>query len=196
MSTEKDKLIKGVYAGILAPNSVSKIYSASLTELSNWPKFNIQALFYSAMEAKLKEPLLYDVKFSAKNFSGSKKHVPLLKQEAWYFQIDKEEIVIDAEKLKESFFKTPDEKKEIEKPAKEVDLHIEKLRDDYQFLGKDEILKVQLTHFQKALEAAIVHKLPSIIFIHGVGNGTLWYEIQKIITKHPQVNTYMDAYKD
>lgn len=196
LSTEKDKLIKGVYAGILAPNSVSKIYSASLTELSNWPKFNIQALFYSAMEAKLKEPLLYDVKFSAKNFSGSKKHVPLLKQEAWNFQIDKEEIVIDAEKLKESFFKTPDEKKEIEKPAKEVDLHIEKLRDDYQFLGKDEMLKVQLTHFQKALEAAIVHKLPSIIFIHGVGNGTLRYEIQKIITKHPQVKTYMDAYKD
>ncbi len=196
LSTEKDKLIKGVYAGILAPKSVSKIYSASLTELSNWPKFNIQALFYSAMEAKLKEPLLYDVKFSAKNFSGSKKHVPLLKQEAWNFQIDKEEIVIDAEKLKESFFKTPDEKKEIEKPAKVVDLHIEKLRDDYQFLGKDEMLKVQLTHFQKALEAAIVHKLPSIIFIHGVGNGTLRYEIQKIITKHPQVKTYMDAYKD
>ena len=196
LSTEKDKLIKGVYAGILAPNSVSKIYSASLTELSNWPKFNIRALFYSAMEAKLKEPLLYDVKFSAKNFSGSKKHVPLLKQEAWNFQIDKEEIVIDAEKLKESFFKTPDEKKEIEEPAKVVDLHIEKLRDDYQFLGKDEMLKVQLTHFQKALEAAIVHKLPLIIFIHGVGNGTLRYEIQKIITKHPQVKTYMDAYKD
>ena len=43
---------------------------------------------------------------------------------------------------------------------------------------------------------AIVHKLPSIIFIHGAGNGTLRYEIQKIITKHKQVKTYMDAHKE
>lgn len=196
LSTEKNDLIKGIYAGILAPKSVSKIYSASLTELSNWPKFNIQALFYSAMEVKPKEPLQYDIKFNAKNFSGAKKHIQILKQEAWNFQIDKEEVVIDAQKLKESFFNTTEEKKEIEKPSKEIDLHIEKLREDYQFLNKEEILKVQLNHFQKALEAAIVHKLPSIIFIHGVGNGTLRYEIQKVISKHQQVKTYMDAYKD
>ncbi|MEJ6980158.1 DUF2027 domain-containing protein [Pedobacter sp. P351] len=196
LSTERDNLIKGIYAGIVAPKSVSKIYSASLTELSNWPKFNIQALFYSAMEIKPKEPLQYGIKFNAKNFSGAKKHIQILKQEAWNFQIDKEEIVIDAQKLKESFFSTTEEKKEIEKPSKEIDLHIEKLREDYQFLNKEEILKVQLNHFQKALDAAIVHKLPSIIFIHGVGNGTLRYEIQKVISKHPQVKTYMDAYKD
>lgn len=196
LSIEKESLIKGMYAGIIAPKSAAKIYSASLTELSNWPKFNVQALFYSAMEAKPKEPLQYDVKFNAKNFSGAKKHIQILKQEAWNFQMDKEEIVIDPQKLKESFFNTPEEKKEIEKPSKEIDLHIEKLRDDYQFLNKEEILKVQLNHFQKALDAAIVHKLPSIIFIHGVGNGTLRYEIQKVISKHQQVKTYMDAYKD
>lgn len=196
LSTEKDNLVKGMYAGIVAPKSVTKIYSASLTELSNWPKFKIRALFYSGMDAKEKEPLLFSTKFSAKNFSGAKKEIPLLKQQAWNFQLDEEEIFIDAEKLKESFFKPAEEKKDIEKPLKEVDLHIEKLRDDYQFLNKDEILQIQLNHFQKALESAIVHKLPSIIFIHGVGNGTLRYEIQKVVSKHQQVKTYMDAFKD
>ncbi|MBC8052582.1 MAG: Smr/MutS family protein [Sphingobacteriaceae bacterium] len=195
-STEKESLQKGVFAGIIAPDSAPKVYSASLTELSNWPKFHIQAFFYSGLEVKSKEPLVYETKFTAKNFSGAKRSVPLLKQEAWTTQIDKKEIVIDAQKLKESFFKPAEEKKEIEKPLKEVDLHIEKLRDDFQFLNKEEILKIQLNHFQKALDSAIVHKLSSVIFIHGLGNGTLRYEIQKVISKHQQVKTYMDAHKE
>ena len=196
LNTEKDSRLKGSFAGIIAPQTASKIFSASLTELHNWPEFYIQALFYSSMETSQKPPLLFEVKFNAKNFSGSKKEAPLLKQQAWIFRLDSEELVIDPEKLKESFYKSAEEKNEIEKPLKEVDLHIEKLRDDYQFLNKEEILKIQLRHFQKALDAAIVHKLPSIIFIHGVGNGTLRYEIQKIISKHNQVKTYMDAHKD
>jgi hypothetical protein len=196
LSSQKNDQLKGIYAGIIAPNSTAKIYSASLTELNNWPKFYIQALFYSAQEAKQKEPIEFDVKFSAKNFSGAKKEIKLLKQQAWSFQVDKEELVIDAEKIRESFFKPAEEKKEIERPQKEIDLHIEKLRDDYQFLNKDEILKIQLQHFHKALDAAIVHKQPSIVFIHGVGNGTLRYEIQKVVSKHQQVKTYLDAHKE
>ncbi|MBC7914103.1 MAG: DUF2027 domain-containing protein, partial [Pyrinomonadaceae bacterium] len=196
LSTEKETRIKGSYAGIIAPKAVVKIYSASLTELSNWPRFKIQALYYSGLESNSKDPLNYDIKFSAKNFSGAKKMVPLLKQQAWTTQIDEEELIIDAQKLKESFFKPAQEKKEIEKPGKEIDLHIEKLRDDHQFLSNTEMLNIQLEVFQKALDAAIVHKLPSIIFIHGVGNGTLKYEMQKIIGKHQQVKTFMDAYKE
>lgn len=195
-STKKDNLLKGIFAGIIAPNSASKVYSASLTELSNWPAFKVQAIFYSGLEAKHQEILSSELKFTAKHFSGAKKNVALLKTQAWAIQLDKEELVIDAQKLKESFFKPAEEKKEIDKPSRDVDLHIEKLRDDHQFLSKDEMLKIQLQHFQKNLEAAIVHKLSSIIFIHGVGNGTLRYEIQKIVSKHSQVRTYMDAYKD
>lgn len=196
LNTEKDKRVKGTFAGIIAPKSTSKIYSASLTELNNWPKLHIQALFYSAMETDLTQPMLYQRKFSARDFSGAKKEAPFLKQQAWLFRMDEEELVVDPVKLKESFFKPAEEKKDIEKPLKEVDLHIEKLRDDYQFLSNEEILKIQLTHFQKTLDAAIVHKVPSIVFIHGVGNGTLRYEIQKVISRHRQVKTFKDAHKD
>jgi hypothetical protein len=196
LSTQKDAFQKGVFAGIIAPHATAKVFSASLTELSNWPKFAIQVVFYSGLEAQPKEPLVYEVKFAAKNFAGAKKDVALLKQQAWSVQIDEPELKIDAQKLKESFFRPTEEKKDIEKPAKEVDLHIEKLRDDHQFLSTEEILTIQLNSFQKALEAAIVHKLQSIVFIHGVGNGTLRYEIQKVVSKHKQVKTYMDARKE
>src|SRR5690606_508698 len=100
------------------------------------------------------------------------------------------------EKLKESFFKPAEEKKSVDRPSKEVDLHIEKLRDDHAFLNKSEILDIQLEAFQRNLEAAIAHKFSDIIFIHGLGNGTLKNHIHKTISKHPQVKTFKDAHKE
>ena len=196
LTTEKAGKYKGEYHGILLPNSIIKIYSASLSELDVWPTFIIQAMFYTPQNSKPPEPLVIHEKFKAKDFSGHKKQVPLLKQEAWLIQLDKPELKIDAQKLKESFFKTPEEKIILEKPSKEIDLHIEKLRDDFQFLTPAEILDIQLGHFKKSLDGAIVHKLGSIVFIHGAGNGTLRHEIHKLISKNPQVKTFLDARKE
>jgi len=122
--------------------------------------------------------------------------LPVLNQPGWLIQLDEPEVVIDAQKLKESFFRTAEEKTSIEKPGTEADLHIEKLRDDYQFLSNTEILNIQLTHFNKTLDAAIVHQLPEITFIHGAGNRTLRHEIHKILSKHPKIRTFMDARKE
>lgn len=191
----KDKY-KGEYAGIIAPKSSAKIFSAPLHDIQLWPTFNIEVLFFTTQNVAPAKPLMLTENFKAKDFSGSKTLVPLLKQHAWLKRLDEPEVVIDAQKLKESFFKPAEEKQQIEKPAQEIDLHIEKLRDDYQFLSSAEILNLQLNVFKKALDAAIVHKLPAITFIHGVGNGTLRAEIHKMAGKHPQVQTFMDARKE
>ena len=53
-----------------------------------------------------------------------------------------------------------------------------------------------MAYFQQMLDAAIVHQMPSVVFIHGVGNGTLRHHIHKTISKHPQVRTFMDARKE
>ena len=196
LTTDKLHKFKGEYAGIIAPKSTAKVYSAPLHDIQLWPTFNIQVLFYTTQNIEPAKPLLLTENFKAKDFSGTKKTIPLLKQPGWLIRLDEPELVIDAQKLKESFFKPAEEKREIEKPVSEVDLHIEKLRDDYQFLNSTEILNIQLSVFRKALDAAIVHKLPAITFIHGVGNGTLKNELHKIVGKHPQVQTFMDARKE
>jgi DNA-nicking Smr family endonuclease len=196
LTTEKDKETKGEFAGIIEPGAMAKVYSASLNELSLWPKFTFQALYHSLHNYKIQDPLVKLERFKAKDFSGAQKQVKVLNQQAWLIRLDEEEIIIDPEKLKESFFKPAEEKKEIEKPAQEIDLHIEKLRDDYQFLNKADILNIQLEYFKKSLDAAIVHKMPSVIFVHGLGNGTLRYEIHKTVSKHPQVKTFADARKE
>jgi hypothetical protein len=193
---EKQGIAKGEYAGIIQPKSNVKIYSAQLADMQLWPKFIFNILYYTTQSVKIPEPLTVEEKFKAKDFAGAKKNLPLMKEQGWLLQLDKPDLVIDAQKLKESFFKPAEEKITIDKPIQEVDLHIEKLRNDHEFLNSTEIFKLQLAHFNKALDAAIVHQLPDITFIHGTGNGTLKNELHKILGKHPKVQTFMDARKE
>lgn len=188
--------LKGEYAGIIAPKAVVKIYSGQLADLQLWPKFKFQILFYTIKNVPVPAPLLVEEKFKGKDFSGAKKQIPLLNQQGWMMQLDEPELVIDAQKLKESFFKPIEEKTIVEKPQREIDLHIEKLRDDYQFLNSAEILNIQMNHFHSSLDAAIVHQFPEIVFIHGVGNGTLKHEIHKALSRNNRIKTFMDAHKD
>ncbi|MDB5061381.1 MAG: mismatch repair protein MutS [Mucilaginibacter sp.] len=196
VTTEQQKTLKGEFAGIIEPQSSAKIYSAKLSDLQLWPKFIFQVLFFTRRNQPLVAPLNVTEQFKAKDFSGAKKLVPILKQQAWLIQLDEPELIIDAQKLKESFFKPAQEKQEVQKPVSELDLHIEKLRDDYQFLSSSEILNIQTDNFKKALDAAIVHQMPDITFIHGTGNGILKHELHKLLSKHPKVQTFMDARKE
>ncbi|MDN3580950.1 Smr/MutS family protein [Mucilaginibacter flavus] len=196
LSTAKQQVFKGEFAGIIAAGKTEIIYSAQLADLQLWPEFTFQILYSTKHNIEQPAPLVLKEKFKAKDFSGTKKQVPLLNQAGWLIRLDEPELVIDAQKLKESFFKPAEEKVVITKPVSEVDLHIEKLRDDYPFLQSSEMLSIQLAHFHKALDAAIVHQLPEVTFIHGAGNGTLRNELHKLLGKHPKVQTFMDARKE
>lgn len=55
----------------------------------------------------------------------------------------------------------------------EVDLHISALREQYDNLSPGEILTIQLGVFERMLESALANNYTHVVFIHGVGNGTL-----------------------
>jgi hypothetical protein len=55
----------------------------------------------------------------------------------------------------------------------EVDLHISALRSDYNNLSPNEILTIQMGYFERMLGSAIAYKFNRVVFIHGIGNGTL-----------------------
>jgi len=196
LTTDKQNYFKGEFAGSIGPKAEAKVYSAQLADLQLWPKLVFNIIFNTKLNHEPPPPLVISEKFKAKDFAGSKKQLPVLKQQGWLIRIGEPEMVVDAQKLKESFFKSGDEKAVVEKPGKETDLHIEKLRNDYQFINSAEILKIQLDYFHKSLDAAIVHQLHEIVFIHGAGNGVLRNEIHKILGKHPKVQTFMDAQKE
>lgn len=187
---------KGEFAGMIMPGTTQQIYSAPLADLQIWPQFNLQLLYYTAQNKPTVAPLVAAEKFKAKDFSGPKKTVPVLNQQGWLIRLDEDDLQIDVEKLKESFFKPAEEKQLVAKPQQEIDLHIEKLRDDYHFMSSATILNIQLDYFKKALEAGIVHQLPEMTFIHGAGNGTLRHELHKLLGKNNKVQTFMDARKE
>jgi len=196
LTTENQLKYKGEFAGVIAPKTAVQIYSAQLADMQVWPKFIFNITFYTTQNIKPAEPINITEKLKAKDMSSPKKKLPLLADAGWLIQLDEPELVIDPQKLKESFFKPADEKTEIVKPPAEVDLHIEKLRTDHQFLQSSEMLDIQMAHFNKTLDAAIVHQLPEIIFIHGAGNGILRHELHKALSKNNRIQTFMDAHKE
>jgi hypothetical protein len=54
-----------------------------------------------------------------------------------------------------------------------VDLHIESLIEYPEGYSNSELIRIQLNHFRSELDKAMVAKMHSIVFIHGVGNGKL-----------------------
>jgi len=87
-------------------------------------------------------------------------------------------------------YKTREKKTDTE----EVDLHIEELVDKPKELSNKEMLEIQMGKFQTALEGALkTPKTQKIVFIHGVGNGRLRYELRKYLDRHYPNLDYQDA---
>ena len=196
LKTDLKGFYKGEFASIIQPKTHTQLYSANLGDLEIWPEFVFQWLYFSPANLKPKLPQALVKKFRAKDFNGPKNQVPEINAYGWLVQLDEQPPIIDAQKLKESFFSANTSKAIVAKPAQEIDLHIEKIRDDHQFLNQSEMIDIQLNYFQQMLDAAIANQMSSIVFIHGVGNGTLRHHIHKTIGKHPQVRTFMDARKE
>ena len=76
----------------------------------------------------------------------------------------------------------------------EIDLHIEELIDDHTGLTNAEIVIIQLNHFRKCLDEAILNNKRKIIFIHGVGKGTLKSEMEIILKTYENITSYDASY--
>lgn len=73
-----------------------------------------------------------------------------------------------------------------------VDLHIEKLMEDYYGLTNSEKLDIQVKQFRRKLEMAINSHYTKIVFIHGVGNGVLRQTIRDLLRTYEGIE-YSDA---
>lgn len=75
-----------------------------------------------------------------------------------------------------------------------VDLHIEKLSDNWKKMSNYEILSLQLRSFEKYYDLAIAHRQPTLIVIHGVGEGVLRNEIHDILRLKREVKSFVNQY--
>ncbi|BAV06530.1 hypothetical protein SAMN05421788_107195 [Filimonas lacunae] len=80
-------------------------------------------------------------------------------------------------------------------PARSVvDLHIEKLTNEWQKMSNLEIISLQLKEFEKWFELALAHHQPTLVVIHGVGSGRLRDEIHDLLKVRSSVKTFINQY--
>lgn len=82
----------------------------------------------------------------------------------------------------------------LESARSVVDLHIEKLTDAWKGLSNAAMLDMQLKAFEKYYELAILHHLPQLIIIHGVGSGKLRDEIHDLLRHKKEVKSFVNQF--
>lgn len=195
-------------AGLLDANTKISFFTYKQIDLSKELVLNIQMIYYMIRSYEIISPVNKNIiidtlqiitpdELATNEYFSEKAHIIDL-------QIDLEKEI---EKMENSHFNNASSEKEKkavkveyktpEKEIEEVDLHIEEIVDDHSSLNNSEILEIQMNRFKIALEGAVRNNARRIVFIHGVGNGTLRYEIRKYIdNKYPKLR-YQDAsYKE
>ncbi len=194
-------------SGLLEANTKEHMKTFTQTEISKIKKFHFQILFASKGKYFPRAPVdcYFDISKISFYKENNYKDNEFFHEKAYIFKIagsNPEDENIDLKNSEPEWGLSGKEvtKKKADKVIsksehgiKEVDLHIHEIVDDYSGLTEGEILKLQLNRFHGELDKAIQENLKEIIFIHGLGNGKLKYEIRKSIdTGYPDI-TYQDA---
>lgn len=181
-------------------------------ELNDHRNFKIDALFYKKKEYEHQHPVSNVIKLKPIKLykENAFKENGFIQDRALIFDVYKlrdemeipEPYMITEKKLSKILFQKSrlQEKPKTSKPhannnplnEMEIDLHIEELLEDYSNMSNAEIIKVQLSYFQNALDKAINEHYKKLIVIHGVGNGRLKQEVRALIETNRSLK-YHDA---
>ncbi|MEY4876450.1 MAG: hypothetical protein RL708_1599 [Bacteroidota bacterium] len=150
------------------------------------------------------------IKLKPKSFFKDLSSTPILNESAYNYQLGlllnqsesrNKEIEINnalvkqvERKIKENFKKPQPEKHRHFFIDDTIDLHIENLIDSHAGMTNAEIIKIQLQHFRKCFEEAMIHKLSKFTVIHGIGKGKLRAEIWLIIKEYNAVRSFKNEF--
>lgn len=81
-----------------------------------------------------------------------------------------------------------------ELPRTVLDLHIEQLVKDATGWSHAEIITLQIQTLQRYLALALLHHLPRMIVIHGVGKGKLKDEVHKVLRQVPEIKSFTNEW--
>lgn len=80
--------------------------------------------------------------------------------------------------------------KERNAPPMEVDLHIEKLVNNFRGMSNFDILNLQMETAKRQLDFAMRKRIQKIVFIHGVGEGVLKAELDYLLGRYDNLKFY------
>jgi len=200
----KNKVYRSVESGKMNPNSKRYLESFTRLDLNDLPDFQFQLLFFREESNKLEAPLVKSLRLNPVKFyrQNSYENTRYFSQSAIVHSLFEPDMETEVAKLTETeiskIVKEKDEPKvEVKRASSpdlvEVDLHIHELLDDTRGLANHEMLEIQLGRFRNEMETAILNGTRRIVFIHGIGNGTLKQELRKELTTKYKKYYFQDA---
>ncbi|MGB4845843.1 MAG: Smr/MutS family protein [Ferruginibacter sp.] len=187
---------------IIEPLSDFYLHDVKFEDLSDSPRFEFE---FALKEPDKKKALYYEssLKLKAKQLFKKIEEIQLKNEPGFSYILMEdypdrlEEERVDLSRLGNAGFRLYDAgkiKQHLEPARSVVDLHIEKLTDDWKHLNNFEILTMQLKAFEKYYELAVSHYQSSLTIIHGVGVGKLRDEIHDILRLKKEVSTFVNQY--
>lgn len=194
-----------INAGMLENETKVFLHTFKGKDFSQIQSMHIEGIFYKKTSYIPHEPLVYKLAVDTFKFSDPDNYTDndYFDEKAYVINITEMDLLAEIEKasqheqalLKGKEIKDVARVKQIKVAAEneEIDLHIEELTDNYKSLDASEILDIQMSKFHISLEGAIRNNTKRIIFIHGVGNGKLKFEIRKAMDTQYKKYRYQDA---
>ena len=178
------------------------LHDIDFEDLSAGPSFEFE--FSLSKENKKKAPFFdSNLKLRGKQLFKKieelqTKNEPSFSMELFLHYPDKvEEPKVDLSKLGNAGFRiyNAERAKDYLQPARSViDLHIEKITDSFDHLSNYEILTLQLDTFEKYFELAVLNHAPSLVVVHGIGEGKLKDEIHERLKQKEQVKSFVNQF--
>jgi len=201
--------------GYADPESYVSLGSIDRNEIEDWANGLVQAVFFGEGKSNPLEPASATISFKPVKIykHDSFSYEPLLRKTAMIIELttiekqarklrldDMVEVRIEKtadQQQEEPFAKNQPlqqegflDKHKVDDKIAEVDLHIGELAENYSRLSNAEILKIQMDYFRECMEEARNEKLSKVIFIHGVGNGTLKNELLRFLRQSEGIDFY------
>jgi dsDNA-specific endonuclease/ATPase MutS2 len=205
-NTEKDTLAlitehygsnsQALLAEKIPAKTSRKVTEKSIQNFEEWPSLLLQFFPINNRIEKTETPFERKIKFKASSFFKSKGKAPIIEKEGYVFKLSENSLEIDVHQLNEQL--NPGKNalvQEFPRPPREIDLHIEKLSKEHEFMSNSEMLKLQMEVFERNLNYAIASGMDEISFIHGIGNGVLKKEIHKYLSQLGNIKYFQDTQK-
>ncbi len=204
---QSDEKFEGITTGNIDPNSKILLTEFDQKDLGNLSAFHFQILYYQAGDFTPKTPINKTVKIPAIKFykSSSYKLTDYFHEQVILYQLTANDMESKLDELSNKDFNKLIREKEA-KTTKiqipkinpknnilEVDLHINKLIDSVTGFSNADILNFQMDKFHEILRENENNKGKKIVFIHGIGNGTLKQKVLSELKRKYKKHNSQDA---
>ncbi|GGZ28362.1 mannonate oxidoreductase [Echinicola pacifica] len=175
-----------------------KIDEKAIPQFEKWPTLFVQFIPINRRMEKMEPAFEKKIKFKASSFFKSQHETPLINKKGYLFSLLDQTKTLDIHQLNKELNEEKEASpvsQQFTRPPKEIDLHIEKLSDEHEFMSNTEMLRLQMETFEKNLNYAIATGMDEITFIHGLGNGVLRKEIHKYLSQLENIKYFQDTQK-